>query len=419
MKYTSRELRLAIGLAGFLLLLGPTESNAGITINSASTGVKDKTAGGTPKGSGLADAKLSLDFVASATTDLENPALTYTWDFGDGTTATGATVSHTFGVSKGGERTVVLTVSDTANNSATESFSISVFTGIRLVDVGDNARLCFDAVRNVEGRALPDTNANGGVALTSSVADLIDWYLLVCKGESVLVNDDSGTLSPLTEFSATNSSWGANVLFVSIDGTSIEGQDGELNLTGTASFIGFNQDVHVFFDLRGDQNSGNSPNWYYYWSQTSAQSGTNTYGRQTQCQWWIVPDYPCTIGDSALTTTGESTGPYGANANQVLRYIDFFAFATRHEWQHHSQKVSWWGANGFDPNTDTDEDHIPDSVEINLPPINLVPYNLQNANTFGQTYDDNEVACLTTQEEWDIGSAEGEDWAYPGSQWEP
>ncbi|MBC3846582.1 VCBS repeat-containing protein [Winogradskyella echinorum] len=55
-------------------------------------------------------APLSVNFDASASIDADNDPLTYSWDFGDGNTASGVTTSHIFTTSA--EFTVTLTVSD-------------------------------------------------------------------------------------------------------------------------------------------------------------------------------------------------------------------------------------------------------------------------------------------------------------------
>jgi septal ring-binding cell division protein DamX len=53
-------------------------------------------------------------------------AATATWDFGDGTTATGASVQH--GYATAGDQTVTVTVTDQGANTATATRSISVRT---------------------------------------------------------------------------------------------------------------------------------------------------------------------------------------------------------------------------------------------------------------------------------------------------
>lgn len=56
------------------------------------------------------DVNESITFNASGTYDVENDTITYTWDFGDGTNGTGATVTHNY--SESGAYQVTLTVSD-------------------------------------------------------------------------------------------------------------------------------------------------------------------------------------------------------------------------------------------------------------------------------------------------------------------
>ncbi len=63
-------------------------------------------------------------FDGSASYDVAGAITSYSWNFGDGTTATGATVSHTFAA--GGSFTVALTVSDAAGNATTERALVTV-----------------------------------------------------------------------------------------------------------------------------------------------------------------------------------------------------------------------------------------------------------------------------------------------------
>ncbi|MGL1887615.1 MAG: glycoside hydrolase family 9 protein [Reichenbachiella sp.] len=66
---------------------------------------------------------LVVAFDASASTDPNGDAITYSWDFGDGTSGTGSIVNHTY--SNIGDNVAVLTVSDGAN-SDTDTETIEV-----------------------------------------------------------------------------------------------------------------------------------------------------------------------------------------------------------------------------------------------------------------------------------------------------
>jgi len=69
------------------------------------------------------DPNVSTDFSASGTTD-DGSIVSYSWDFGDGNSATGENVSHTYTASE--EYTLTLTVTDDAGKSATKTGTILV-----------------------------------------------------------------------------------------------------------------------------------------------------------------------------------------------------------------------------------------------------------------------------------------------------
>jgi glucose/arabinose dehydrogenase/PKD repeat protein len=67
---------------------------------------------------------LTVDFSSSGSSDPEGGALSYSWNFGDGSTSSAANPSHTFADS--GQRTVTLTVTDSAGLTAAASLTITV-----------------------------------------------------------------------------------------------------------------------------------------------------------------------------------------------------------------------------------------------------------------------------------------------------
>ncbi|MBW3581531.1 MAG: PKD domain-containing protein, partial [Euryarchaeota archaeon] len=70
---------------------------------------------------------LSCNFDGTGSSDSDGTISSYAWDFGDGTTGTGATVSHTYGA--GGTYTVTLTVTDDGGATGSASQSVSVTSG--------------------------------------------------------------------------------------------------------------------------------------------------------------------------------------------------------------------------------------------------------------------------------------------------
>jgi len=72
-------------------------------------------------------APFEITFNASESSDPNGDALTFAWDFGDGATGSGETISHTY--TAAGEYTVVLTASDGAL-TGTDSLTVSIASGV-------------------------------------------------------------------------------------------------------------------------------------------------------------------------------------------------------------------------------------------------------------------------------------------------
>jgi PKD repeat protein len=76
--------------------------------------------------------QLTCDFDGSASTDADGSIVTYSWDFGDGSTPEGAIISFTF--NSIGTKIVSLTVTDNEGASSVSSLSVEVFAGNRTPD---------------------------------------------------------------------------------------------------------------------------------------------------------------------------------------------------------------------------------------------------------------------------------------------
>lgn len=69
---------------------------------------------------------LTVNFDATASYDPDGTIVSYSWDFGDGTTGTGITITHTFTSSTDRTYTVTLTVTDNGGKTGSLSSSIVV-----------------------------------------------------------------------------------------------------------------------------------------------------------------------------------------------------------------------------------------------------------------------------------------------------
>jgi hypothetical protein len=179
------------------------------------------------------------------------------------------------------------------------------------------------------------------------------------------------------------------------------------------------------------------PNYFYYYRQTSARYGNPIfdYNRSRQTwPWEYCPprhtEYYVEIGK------GRPHGPIpspGANAGQLLRYIDRFAWACRHEVKHSENYVAWWGPQCYSKTNDADVwpahpthgDAIPNAIEPNLR-YEGQPYDPTNPFTFAgreevlDDWDDDQLytsmnAEVWTKEQQDASFAD--DWAKPGKNW--
>ena len=132
-------------------------------------------------------------------TDGDN--LTYTWDFGDGTSGQGANATHTY--NKGGNYSVSLTVDD---NKGTLCSNDLAGTNIRIntppvADAGPNLVCCLDVLTEFDGSKSFDADGDNltytwdfGDGTTGEGAQVTHVYTTIGNFVVTLtVNDNSGT----------------------------------------------------------------------------------------------------------------------------------------------------------------------------------------------------------------------------------
>ena len=102
------------------------------------------------------DEPLEVTFDGSGSKDLDGDKLAYAWDFGDGQTAEGKVVKHTY--AKGGEYIAKLTVTDYTNAKCDKSIATKtiVLNRAPIADAGVDLRICagdkvdFDASKSID-----------------------------------------------------------------------------------------------------------------------------------------------------------------------------------------------------------------------------------------------------------------------------
>ena len=226
------------------------------------------------------------------------------------------------------------------------------------------------------------------------------------------------------------------------------GDFGEKTITASVRGQSDSRTLKVFFlsvhKTHPGEGAGETPNWYYYWSQTKAAQGRApflgyvstlpvstgaTIGRYvaTDDRLWlsdlVVQDDTCTdrkTYDSAI---------YPEDASG----IDCFGEIVRHEWQHRVEEIAWWrGTSLIDKFArDPDRDTLPAFVE-QAGPCSPAP-NVRcggcregfmdptarhtcNALPFNDGTD-REVFAYYKGWTWPINSANTEDWSTCGKQW--
>ncbi len=142
-----------------------------------------------------------VTFDASGTNDPDDDNVTYTWDFGDGTSGQGANVTHAYNL--GGNYSVRLTVDD---NKGGECSTDLAGTNVRIntppvADAGPNLVCCLDTVSEFDGSKSYDADGDSlsyswdfGDGSTGEGAQVTHVYSTTGNFVVTLtVNDNSGT----------------------------------------------------------------------------------------------------------------------------------------------------------------------------------------------------------------------------------
>lgn len=171
--------------------------------------------------------------------------------------------------------------------------------------------------------------------------------------------------------------------------------------------------------IGAETTTGNVPNWFYYWRQTTAAYGLHRYTSGTSRVYWNTtvtpPRWEAYVGNDACQSEfdiklGPEIAPdYIWNSSG----IDTYAWKTRHEASHLKDFPTWW-PNGLINvlQRSPDNDGIPNEFEASLG----FDYNLGMADTNDDGERDCDDYAIRTQQYWEYYSAQEEDWSYPGQQ---
>ncbi|MBW7866191.1 MAG: hypothetical protein H3C30_17470 [Candidatus Hydrogenedentes bacterium] len=171
--------------------------------------------------------------------------------------------------------------------------------------------------------------------------------------------------------------------------------------------------------IGAETTTGNVPNWFYYWRQTTAAYGLHRYTSGTSRVYWNTtvtpPRWEAYVGNDACQTSfkitlGLKIAPdYSWNSSG----IDTYAWKTRHEASHLKDFPTWW------PNglinvllRSPDHDGIPNEFEASLG----YGYDLNEPDTNGDDITDCDDYAIRTQQHWEYYSAQEDDWSCPGQQ---
>ncbi|WP_091942293.1 PQQ-dependent sugar dehydrogenase [Trujillonella endophytica] len=131
----------------------------------------------------------TVSFDASRSTDLDGDALTYRWDFGDGTTGTGVRVSRTYPATAPATTTVRLTVTDALGATGTKDFTVAPAAAAPTLVLTAPAPTTTFAVGNrVQARATARDSAGAPLTVT--------WRILVVHCSADYCHDHPGETFP-------------------------------------------------------------------------------------------------------------------------------------------------------------------------------------------------------------------------------
>ena len=145
-------------------------------------------------------APFAVDFNGSGSVDLDGDISSYSWDFGNGQSATGALVRYTYPVA--GTFVATLTVTDATGLSDSESVTITVNEPQPLLKIGVNTITMAGLARKARGKNPAEYRADALVLVTNEAGQCIanvlvkvEWTGVVTGSGQALTSCAAGTTS--------------------------------------------------------------------------------------------------------------------------------------------------------------------------------------------------------------------------------
>jgi hypothetical protein len=333
--------------------------------------------------------------------------------------------------------TVTLKIRYTRNGVRTDSAPVIVdFCAIEKIELADNNE--HDIGFDLDGKLLVDAKAKawrGGKEISTE----LEWDLERMGAPTSLSAEPPTKKSDRVKFTydnmpKRNSDFGDKKLTAKTTGKCDCQRD---------------ETIRTFFpDVDSNHPDDSTPNWYYYWKQTAAAPAAAR----------AIMNYQKAVTDPNMT--GTPIARYDQESGKLLlsdlvfgrkacrdevspdthtatgrhaEGIDCFAETVRHEMQHRTDAIDWWGSPSGPYSVtlaewflrDWDHDQVPNAVEENLPgcrPGTLWPTDvLSTANSKltwftcqqrpFQDATDAEINAYYRGWTWPIGSVDSEDWS--------
>ncbi len=186
----------------YSVALTVTDNEGASTTTTKSVTVKAPNVLPTAHFTGLAHDDLTLDLDGTSSADIDGTIVDYAWDFGDGSSGSGATLTHQYSTSGLYPVTLTVTDSDGATDSFSETFPVGnqppsarfVATPNKLV-LGVDASTSLDSDGTVVSYAwdFGDGATDTGVTASHTYADAGTYTV------SLLVTDDDGATDTTTQ----------------------------------------------------------------------------------------------------------------------------------------------------------------------------------------------------------------------------